>query len=51
LIKDGVLPGKVERNDVWLEELKPEHLKLITSGEKGILFQWDQPTIFVKAGN
>lgn len=51
LISDGVFPGKVERNDVLLEALKPEHLKFITSGEKGILFQWDQPTIFVKAGN
>ena len=51
LIKDGVFPGKVEGNDVLLEELKPGHLEMITSGDKGILFQWDQPTIFVKAGN
>ncbi len=51
LIKDGVFPGKIESGDVILEELKPQHLKIITSGEKGVLFSWDRPSVFVKVGN
>ena len=51
LITDGVFPGKVESGEVALEELKPQHLKIITSGEKGVLFLWDEPTVFLKVGN
>lgn len=51
LTKDGVFTGKIESGDVILEELKPQHLKIITSGERGVLFSWDQPTVFVKVGN
>jgi hypothetical protein len=38
-------------DDVILEELKPQHLKIITSGERGVLFEWDKPAVFVKVGN
>lgn len=51
LVKDGVFPGRIEGNDVILDELKPQHVKIITSGERGVLFTWDEPTFFVKVGN
>jgi hypothetical protein len=51
LVKDGVFPGKIDGDDVLLEELKPQHLKIITSGERGVLFEWDKPAVFVKVGN
>ena len=50
LIKEGVFPGKVEGDDVLLDELQPQHLKLIMSGDRGILFDWDKPVVFVKVG-
>lgn len=50
-VKDGVLPGRVEGEDVILDDLKPHHLKVITATEKGVLFSWDRPAIFVKSGN
>ncbi len=50
LVKDGVFPGKIEGDDVLLDELKPQHLKIITSGERGVLFSWDKPAVFVKIG-
>ena len=50
-LKDAVFAGKVDGEDVILDELKPQHLKIITSGERGVLFSWDQPTVFVKVGN
>lgn len=49
-LKDGVFPGKVDGDDVILEELKPQHLKIITSGERGVLFSWVEPTVFMKVG-
>ena len=50
LMKAGVFPGKVDGDEVILDELKPQHLKIITSGERGVLFSWDKPTVFVKVG-
>ena len=49
-VNDGVFPGKLDGDEVILDELKPEHLKIITSGERGVLFSWDQPAVFVKVG-
>ncbi len=34
LMKEGVFPGKVDGDEVILDELKPQHLKIITSGER-----------------
>jgi hypothetical protein len=50
LVKDGVFPGKIAGDDVLLDELKPQHLKIITSGERGVLFSWDKPSVFVRVG-
>lgn len=50
-VKDGILPGRLEGDEVILGDLKPQHLKIITSTEKGVLFSWDKPSIFVKTGN
>lgn len=50
-VKDGIFPGRVEGNEVILGNLKPQHLKIITSTERGVLFSWDKPSIFVKVGN
>jgi len=50
LMKEGVFPGKVDGDDVILEDLKPQHLKIITSGEGGVLFSWHEPTVFMKVG-
>ena len=51
LVKNGVLPGKIDGDDVLLDELKPQHLKIITSGERGVLFSWDKPAVFLKVGD
>lgn len=46
LVEDGVLPGEVEEGgDVVLGQLAAEHLELITSGKKGVLFEWEAPMI------
>jgi hypothetical protein len=46
LVEEGLLPGEiVEGGDVVLGQLGAEHLKLITSGEKGVLFEWEAPMI------
>lgn len=51
LVRDGVFPGKLDGDEVVLDELNPQHLKIITSGERGVLFSWDKPAVFVKVGN
>jgi hypothetical protein len=50
-VNDGVFPGRLDGDEVILDELQPQHLKIITSGERGVLFSWDEPTVFVKVGN
>jgi hypothetical protein len=51
LVRDGVIPGRLDVQDVILEELEPQYLKIITSAERGVPFSWDKPIVFVKAGN
>lgn len=47
LVEEGILPGKVDKDgDVHLGELKQEHLVIITSDKRGILFEWDKPVVF-----
>lgn len=48
LVKAGKLPGTVEKDNVVLGELTPDHLKLITSEEAGVLFDWASPAVFTK---
>jgi hypothetical protein len=48
LMNDGLLPGHpAEDMDgdkiLILSNLKPEHLELVTSESKGVLFHWDHP--------
>jgi hypothetical protein len=50
-VRNGVFPGRLDGDEVILEELKPQHLKIVTSGEKGVLFSWDKPIVFIKVGN
>jgi hypothetical protein len=50
-VKDGVFPGTLDGDEVILDELKPQHLKIITSAERGVLFAWDKPNVFAKVGN
>jgi hypothetical protein len=51
LMNEGVFPGKVDGDEVILDELKPQHLKIITSQQRGVLFSWEKPTVFMKVGN
>ena len=51
LVKNGTLPGKIDGDDVILDELTSQHLKRIMSGDQGVLFAWDEPVVFVKQGN
>lgn len=50
-VNDGVFPGTLDGEEVILDEIKPQHLKIITSAERGVLFSWDKPAVFVKVGN
>ena len=50
MVKESVFPGKIDGDVLLLEELTPRHLKIITTSEKGVLFDWDKPAVFVKMG-
>jgi hypothetical protein len=57
LVKDGLLPGhfygvksdgKFDDKYLILSGLKPEHMKLIASESKGVLFHWDEPLFMLR---
>lgn len=48
LVKRGILPGEAAKETVILGELGPQHMKIIMSEEKGILFDWENPFFFIK---
>jgi hypothetical protein len=48
LVSNGTFPGKLEGDDVLLDELTPQQWNTILSGEKGVLFSWDAPEIFIR---
>jgi len=48
LVEKGVLPGKTDPETVTLGLLLAVHLKLITSGEVGTLFDWDDPVVLIR---
>jgi hypothetical protein len=50
LVQTGVLPGKVEGENVVLEKLTPEHLKVILSEDKGVCFDWKKPEVLFRLG-
>jgi hypothetical protein len=48
LVEKEILPGKTDADTVKLGLLLPTHLKLITSGELGVLFSWDDPIVMIR---
>jgi hypothetical protein len=50
LVRDGMIPGKVDGSDVVLGSLASNHLALITSETNGVLFNWDEPFVLIKSG-
>ena len=49
LVKAGSLPGTVaEDGDVTLGDLNAAQLSVITSDDKGILFEWTKPIILIR---
>jgi hypothetical protein len=48
LVEDKLLPGAVDGNNVKLGALRPEHLNLITSEDKGALFNWEEPLVLTR---
>ncbi len=48
LVKKRILPGEAAKETVILGELGPQHMKTIMSEEKGVLFDWENPFIFIK---
>lgn len=45
LVNEGVLPGETASTDVKLGELDSSHYAILTSEERGVLFDWDEPII------
>jgi len=49
LVKAGTLPGSVaEDGDVTLGDLNAAQLSVITSEDKGLLFEWTNPLILIR---
>jgi len=46
LVRDKKLPGTLDGDDVALGPLSPDDLKRLTSGELGVLFEWDSPVVY-----
>jgi hypothetical protein len=46
LVEEGIVPGDTQSTDVHLGTLNSSHYTLITSEERGVLFEWDNPIIF-----
>jgi len=58
LVNDGLLPGhpyaggRSDGNSYCiLSGLKPEHMNLITSGSKEMLFEWQYPSFMVRVSD
>jgi hypothetical protein len=51
LINDKVLPGTVSKEKILLGELGPEHMKIIVSEDRGVLFDWGNPIVLIRTGN
>ena len=45
LVEQGKLPGSVDGDDVYLENLNAEHMELIMSGDH-MLLDWETPFVF-----
>jgi len=51
LIEEKVLPGAVSKERISLGELQPEHMKIIASEGRGLLFDWENPVVLMKTGD
>jgi len=53
LVEKGLLPGRVEDDNVILGPLNQEHYRILTSEDHGVLLDWEHPTVLyrVKDGN
>lgn len=49
-VKSGKLPGQVIEKNVILGELTAEHMKLITSQNEGLYFNWEEPLVLFRHG-
>jgi len=49
LVKAGTLPGTIEDDgNVTLGALTAEHLRVIMSEDKGVLFEWTKPVVLIR---
>ena len=49
MVREGKLPGKIDaNNNIILDELKPEHVNIITSESEGVLFDWQNPGVVMR---
>ena len=48
LVANGIIPGKVEKEDVILGEITPETIDMVESGRLGMLFDWQNPYVLKK---
>ena len=48
LIEAKTLPGVVKKDMIVLGDLKPEHMKIIVSEERSLLFDWEDPLVLIK---
>lgn len=46
--KNGKLPSREDGNDIFLEHLTPEQLEVITSQSEGVLYEWNDPLVFIR---
>jgi len=50
LVTAGKLPGTIKDSDVYLGALGAKELKILSSEDEGILFNWDKPVVLFKLG-
>lgn len=48
LIEAKTLPGEIKKDSVLLGDLKPEHMKIIASERRSLLFDWEEPLVLIK---
>lgn len=48
LVESKVFSGEASKGGVLLRDLTPGQMKIMISEEKGVLFDWDSPVIFMR---
>ena len=48
LIETGVINGRIERGQLYINEVTPELIDLVESEEHGLLFDWREPLMIYK---